>query len=278
MRKDVIERARPRKTMTNGCPGHSRLDPRCNPNQPRLHSMSMTIGEEIITNVARLEARSRGRLDVREDSYEAWKGAVKLPALGVTREKWRRGEICSCPETVVLCVWPSGIFMRRLHVTLKSRPVTRNCRRLSPVACQWRSTTQNSTRNSAFPQFFRSASTINMGVSLIPSFVFQGNGGEVLFVGRYQLSTHFAARTMPLSLVDLLNPSDPEGQRIQAEMQAGLVDIQPQLQRLAAFPAHGVRATRDIQQHLLSAIEYLEAHRLLTMDHPPRSPPPQRPL
>jgi hypothetical protein len=83
---------------------------------------------------------------------------------------------------------------------------------------------------------------------------------------------------MPLSLVDLLNPSDPEGQRIQAEMHAGLVDIQPQLQRLAAFPAHGVRATRDIQQHLLSAIEYLEAHQLLTMDHPPRSPPPQRPL
>ncbi|KAJ7849032.1 hypothetical protein B0H13DRAFT_2403517 [Mycena leptocephala] len=33
--------------MTNGCPGHSRLDPRRNPNQPQLYSMSMTIGKEI---------------------------------------------------------------------------------------------------------------------------------------------------------------------------------------------------------------------------------------
>ncbi|KAJ7933558.1 hypothetical protein B0H13DRAFT_1856060 [Mycena leptocephala] len=107
--------------MTNGCPGHSRLDPRRNPNQPRLYSMSMTIGRNNemeaesegkryiicetrrrffqhgynrgITHVARLEARSRGCLEVREDSYEAWKGAVKLPARRVTREKWRRGEI-----------------------------------------------------------------------------------------------------------------------------------------------------------------------------------------
>jgi hypothetical protein len=46
-----------------------------------------------ITHAARLEARSRGRLDVREDSYEAWKGVVELPGCHVTREKWRRGEI-----------------------------------------------------------------------------------------------------------------------------------------------------------------------------------------
>jgi hypothetical protein len=38
-----------------------------------------------IAHVPRLETRSRGRLDVCEDWYEAWKGAVKLPARCVTR-------------------------------------------------------------------------------------------------------------------------------------------------------------------------------------------------
>ncbi|KAJ7898740.1 hypothetical protein B0H13DRAFT_1884193 [Mycena leptocephala] len=80
---------------------------------------------------------------------------------------------------------------------------------------------------------------------------------------------------MPLSLVNLLNPSDAEGQRVQAEMEAGLVDIQPQLQRLAAFPAHSTRATPDVQEKLLSAIAYLEAHRVPIVNNLP--PTPQRP-
>ncbi|KAJ6456641.1 hypothetical protein C8R47DRAFT_1165259 [Mycena vitilis] len=80
---------------------------------------------------------------------------------------------------------------------------------------------------------------------------------------------------MPLPLADLLNPSDAAGQRVQAQMQAGLVDIQPQLDALSAFSGHGARATIDIQHQLLYAIAYLEENGPLSLR--PASPPPEPP-
>ncbi|KAJ7122259.1 hypothetical protein C8R44DRAFT_622063 [Mycena epipterygia] len=62
---------------------------------------------------------------------------------------------------------------------------------------------------------------------------------------------------MSLSLSELLNPSDADEQHVQAH--TDLVDIQPQLGRLAALNVAGTRATAAVQQKLLSVIEYLEA-------------------
>ncbi|KAF7328240.1 hypothetical protein MVEN_02563900 [Mycena venus] len=77
---------------------------------------------------------------------------------------------------------------------------------------------------------------------------------------------------MPLSLADLLNSSDDAGRREQALMRAGLVNIRPELQRLSSLPAS--RAPVHIRQHLLSAIEYLEAQNGSTSPSPPSSPCP----
>lgn len=84
----------------------------------------------------------------------------------------------------------------------------------------------------------------------------------------------FSLQKMRLSLVDLLNPSDAAGRRAQALMQSGLIDIQPQLQRLARFRPDTVSAPLHIQQHLLAAIEYLEAQEGSLPASPSSSPAP----
>ncbi|KAJ7018084.1 hypothetical protein C8F04DRAFT_1278257 [Mycena alexandri] len=68
---------------------------------------------------------------------------------------------------------------------------------------------------------------------------------------------------MAFPLADLLNPVDLAGQRVQAFMQAGLVDIRPQLVRLSSFNRPGVHATVAIQEQLINAIEYLESQERL---------------
>ncbi|KAJ7661103.1 hypothetical protein B0H17DRAFT_1144805 [Mycena rosella] len=66
---------------------------------------------------------------------------------------------------------------------------------------------------------------------------------------------------MSRTLADLLNPSDPDGQQVQAQIQAGLVDIQPQLQQLSELQSHGARASPEVQQQLQAALKYLQAQR-----------------
>ncbi|KAJ7757604.1 hypothetical protein B0H16DRAFT_1457764 [Mycena metata] len=78
---------------------------------------------------------------------------------------------------------------------------------------------------------------------------------------------------MAIHLADLLNPVDLAGQRVQASMQAGLVDIRPQLLRLSSFNREGVHATLAIQEQLLNAIEYLESQQHLAHIPVPALPP-----
>ncbi|KAJ6578506.1 hypothetical protein B0H19DRAFT_1062987 [Mycena capillaripes] len=61
-----------------------------------------------------------------------------------------------------------------------------------------------------------------------------------------------------LELANLLNPSDAAGLQTQVDMRAGLVDLRPQLDRLANFAYLPARGTLDVQQKLVDVLQYLE--------------------
>lgn len=84
----------------------------------------------------------------------------------------------------------------------------------------------------------------------------------------------------PIALVDLLNPSDISGQQTQADMRAGLVDLRPQIDRLASFARSAPRGTVDIQEKLVDVLQYLQQRTNINpvsqAYHGNRNPPSQR--